>query len=72
MIEMDKDFVQFSREYLPCWNKCSDLVGSTDCCGDDNRAEIVYEDAVTWFNERFSLNSTREEEPYDVLIVDSM
>ena len=77
MIEIDEEMVQVSREHLPTWSDCSDLVDSADWCGDDERAEIYYEDALAWFNNRFSdtekIDSPEfEEEPFDVLIMDAL
>ena len=66
MIEIDPAMVQTSRQYLPSWNDCSNLVDSADCCFDDARVEIVYEDAIAWF--------VRRESPdlFDVIIMDTL
>uniref|UniRef100_A0A7S3V6I4 PABS domain-containing protein n=1 Tax=Chaetoceros debilis TaxID=122233 RepID=A0A7S3V6I4_9STRA len=77
MIEIDEEMVSFSREHLPDWNTCSDPEGSAIWCGDDDRAEMYYEDGLAWFNNRFSDDSridTEEfrEEPFDVLIMDAL
>ena len=70
MIEM---MVQVSREFLPDWNNCSDLVGSTEWCGDDERAEMHYGDAFGWFNDRFATGvEEKTEEKFDVLIMDAL
>lgn len=77
MIEIDEEMVSFSRKHLPDWNTCSDLKGSTIWCGDDDRAEMYYEDGLAWFNNRFSDDSRIDseeflEEPFDILIMDAL
>jgi len=77
MMEIDEEMVQVSREHLPSWSDCSDLEGSADWCGNDERAEIYYGDALAWFNHRFSdterIDSPEfKEEPFDVLIMDAL
>ena len=71
MIEM---MVQVSREFLPDWNNCSELVGSTEWCGDDERAEMHYVDGFGWFNDRFAtgVEEKSEEKKFDVLIMDAL
>ena len=68
--------VHTARHYLPDWSKCTDLVGSADWCGDDPRAEIYYEDAFTWFNNRFSADKIDSEkfneDTFDVVIMDAL
>ena len=77
MIEIDEEMVQVSKEHLPSWSDCSNLEGSADWFGDDERTEIYYEDALAWFNHRFSdtekIDSPEyKEEPFDVLIMDAL
>ena len=74
MIEIDEMMVQVSREFLPDWNNCTDLVvGSAEWCGDDERADIHYVDAVGWFNDRFATGVEEKiEEQFDVLIMDAL
>eukprot|EP00557_Chaetoceros_sp_GSL56_P001364 CAMPEP_0176496106 /NCGR_PEP_ID=MMETSP0200_2-20121128/11021_1 /TAXON_ID=947934 /ORGANISM="Chaetoceros sp., Strain GSL56" /LENGTH=768 /DNA_ID=CAMNT_0017894045 /DNA_START=676 /DNA_END=2978 /DNA_ORIENTATION=- len=77
MIEIDEIMVNVSREFLPDWNDCSDLEGSANWCGDDERAEMKYVDAFAWFNDRFSTSSGMEtaqhgEDPFDVIIMDAL
>mmetsp|Transcript_28983 Transcript_28983/g.33696 ORF Transcript_28983/g.33696 Transcript_28983/m.33696 type:complete len:745 (+) Transcript_28983:66-2300(+) len=75
MIEIDEIMVEVSREYLP-WSQCADIVGSKEWCGDDHRVDMFYEDALAWFNNRFSegrINSPEyKEDPFDVLIMDAL
>jgi S-adenosylmethionine decarboxylase proenzyme len=73
MIEIDEVMVQVSREFLPDWNNCTDLVGSAEWCGDDERADIHYVDAFGWFNDRFATGVEEKiEEQFDVLIMDAL
>lgn len=77
MIEIDEDMVQTSREHLPEWSDCSDLIGSSGgWCGDDERAEMMYEDAMAWFIDRFGDdkvdNGELKEDPFDILIMDAL
>merc|ERR1719457_399444 len=65
--------VSVSREFLPDWNNCTDLIGSAAWCGDDKRAEMYYTDAFAWFNDRFADGiEIDEEERFDVLIMDAL
>lgn len=76
MIEIDEVMVKFSREHVPFMSDCSDFIGSAEWCGDDKRADIKYEDAVAWLNDRFSENKINspeyQEDPFDVLIMDAL
>jgi len=77
MIEIDEEMVEVSRKALPEWSDCSDIVGSAAWCGDDERADIYYEDAMAWFNNRFSEESKIDseeyrEDPFDILIMDAL
>jgi len=77
MIEIDEIMVNVSREHLPDWSDCSDIVGSVDgWCGLDPRAELYFEDAMAWFMDRFAddkLDTPKfEEEKYDVIIMDAL
>jgi len=76
MIEIDEIMVSFSREHLPEWNDCSDIVGSADWCGDDKKADMRYEDGMAWFKNRFSDSRIQSEEykedKFDLLIMDAL
>jgi len=76
MIDIDEKMVGLSREHLPDWSDCSDIEGSADWCGDDDRASLYYEDALAWFNDRFSEqkipSNEYKEEAFDVLIMDAL
>ena len=72
MIEIDEMMVEVSRKYIPEWSDCSNIVGSRDSCIDDPRAQMYFEDALKWFEDRFGANSTIKEEPFDVIIMDAL
>mmetsp|Transcript_21139 Transcript_21139/g.42064 ORF Transcript_21139/g.42064 Transcript_21139/m.42064 type:complete len:670 (+) Transcript_21139:51-2060(+) len=75
MIDIDGEFVQLCRKYLPEWSDCSDLVGSTTpSCFDDDRARVYFEDAFQWFIDRFAAGKRHadpEEDFFDVIIMDA-
>ena len=71
MIEIDKMMVDVSKQYIPTWNSCEDIQGSTKCCFDDPRAEIYYEDALAWFIDRYN-NGGEGLEKFDVIIMDAL
>lgn len=70
MIEIDETMVNVSREFLPEWSDCSDLVGSSDWCRDDPRARMYYEDAYAWFINRYAQDLDKES--LDVIIMDAL
>jgi spermidine synthase len=74
MIEIDEMMVMASREFLPEWSDCSNLVGSAPNCFDDSRTEVFFEDAFKWFIDRFSDGGALKgtEEPFDVIIMDAL
>ncbi|KAL7450672.1 hypothetical protein ACHAWC_002552 [Mediolabrus comicus] len=74
MIEIDEGVVELSREYLKEWSDCSDLVGSTNDCFEDSRAEVLYEDAMKYFMTGFPTNDgvNGEIEKFDVIISDAL
>lgn len=59
MIEIDREVVEILREFAPEWSNCSDFCDNTGLCYDDPRAELLTEDAIKWFVDRF------EEQQYD-------
>jgi spermidine synthase len=74
MIEIDELMVKVSKEFLPDWNDCSNLVGSRANCFDDPRSQVFFEDAFKWFIDRFSDDGELKgtEEPFDVIIMDAL
>ena len=71
MIEIDPMIIEISNEYLPEWNDCSNLQGSTRYCIEDPRAKIYTEDAFKWFIDRYS-KETIEDPLFDVVIMDAL
>jgi S-adenosylmethionine/arginine decarboxylase-like enzyme len=73
MIEIDEQMVNVSREYLPTWSDCSNLVGSSASCFDDPRAHVHYQDAVSWFIRTFSPDVDLSADDFvDVIIMDAL
>ena len=74
MIEIDEDVVELSREYLKEWSDCSDLVGSSNTCFEDPRAEVRYEDAMQYFISAFPSNEAvgGSVDKFDVIVMDSL
>jgi len=68
MVEIDGDMVNASRKHLQSWNDCSDIDGSTSCCFDDPRAQVLIQDALKFFVKE----QTPEKEQFDVIIVDAL
>mmetsp|Transcript_21615 Transcript_21615/g.45472 ORF Transcript_21615/g.45472 Transcript_21615/m.45472 type:complete len:739 (-) Transcript_21615:48-2264(-) len=76
MVDIDEEFVNLCKVYLPEWSDCSDLVGSSGgSCFDDKRAKVHFEDAFKYFIDRYGGNSTwseqDDEELFDVIIMDA-
>lgn len=80
MIDIDEVMVKMSDVHLPTWNDCSDIVGSVESCFEDPRADVLYEDAMAWFINRFAdapsghLAETLQgtERPFDVIVMDAL
>ena len=73
MIEIDEMMVNASRQYLPEWNDCSNILGRSDNCFDDPHTELYCEDAFAWFKDRFSnQEDVRIEDKFDVVIMDAL
>ena len=75
MIDIDEIMVRTSDVYLSGWNNCSMIEGSAPSCFDDPRAEILYEDAMAWFIDRFGVTDNERigtEAPFDVIIMDAL
>ena len=71
MIEIDEMMVNVSRQHIPEWSDCSDLVDSAPWCLDDDRATVYFEDALVWFLDRY-LDGDNEHPKMDVLIMDAL
>lgn len=73
MIEIDEVMVKVSRDHIPEWSDCSDLVGSSSWCIDDPRATLYYEDALQWFMDRYlDDGSLQGGALLDVIILDAL
>jgi len=54
MIDIDEIMCKESARLLyPDWNGCDDFPNSTPSCFDDPRADVRYEDALSWFIDRY-------------------
>lgn len=71
MIEIDEEMVNVSREHIPEWSDCSDLVGSASWCIKDPRATEFYEDALQWFMDRYA-DDAPPNKPLDIIILDAL
>ena len=71
MIDIDQMMVNVSRQYIPEWSDCSDIVGSASWCIEDPRAKVYYEDALAWFMTRYS-DGTRFDTLLDVIVMDAL
>ena len=72
MIEIDELMVNASRQFLPEWNDCSNLVGRSKNCFDDPKVELYCEDAFAWFKDRFYSKEDITEDLFDVIIMDAL
>ena len=72
MIEIDADMVQAARDFLPALNHCGDF-GTHESCFDDDRTDLLCEDAFGWFMQRFGEKKTiHGEEKFDLIIMDAL
>lgn len=71
MIEIDELMVATAREHMPAWNTCDDIVGSTSSCFEDKRTQMVYEDAMMYFIDRYHENADSHPK-YDVVVMDAL
>lgn len=69
MIELDEEIIQISREFLPSLSDCSHFDGLADNCFDDNRVNIVIDDARSWFKQNYG-KVPKASEKLDVIIFD--
>jgi spermidine synthase len=73
MIELDAELVAISREFLPEFSDCSDIVGRAPNCFDDDLAKIEFADGRAWFTDRFSPSPTIPHPGnFDVVLVDAL
>lgn len=74
MIEMDEMLVQVAKEHLPFMSDCSDIVGLEGSCFENDKVNVVYEEAVQWFKDRYGPLATEEkksDQKFDVIILDA-
>lgn len=72
MIEIDAELVELSREYLPGFSDCSDLVGRAANCFDDDLTTVNFQDGRQWFMNRYGVSASVTEAKFDVLLVDAL
>jgi spermidine synthase len=72
MIEIDEMMVTVSRDFLPQWSNCSNLVGSAAWCVEDPRTTMYYEDALAWFMDRYGNDTKSDHDEMDVIIMDAL
>jgi spermidine synthase len=73
MIEIDEVMVNVSREFLPEWSYCGNLVGSAVSCFDDPRTEVHFEDAIAWFTDHFLDDEALDpKDQFDIVIMDAL
>lgn len=73
MIELDAELVQISRKFLPKMSNCSNFIGRSENCFDDELANVQYFDARAWFVDRFGDAPTIEAPPkFDVIFIDAL
>ena len=70
VIEIDELLVEIVREHLPSLTDCSDITGVASNCLDDKRVNLVIEDALTWFLDRFGTDPTKESIKFDAIFFD--
>jgi len=80
VIELDELMIEIAREHLPYMSNCTDIVDVADNCFDDERVELIIEDAKKWFLERYGDEAetettakaeTEEAIKFDVIILDA-
>ncbi|GKY96752.1 hypothetical protein MPSEU_000634600 [Mayamaea pseudoterrestris] len=73
MLEIDKEMVDLSREYLKEWSDCSKIPGSAPSCFENDRAQVLYTDAAAWFLDNFGKGKkVADEDKFDVVIMDAL
>jgi hypothetical protein len=69
VIELDEDIIAISREYLSSLSDCSQFDGLASNCFDDERANVVADDARSWFKENYGKVPTNSQK-LDIIILD--
>jgi hypothetical protein len=65
-------FPNASQQFFLEWSDCSDLIGRSENCFDDARADLSFKDASQWFKDRFLDAHGTTEERFDVIIMDAL
>ena len=72
MLEVDEKVTEMSRKHLKRYNDCSEFSQDTSCF-DDPRVEMHHMDAVDWFTQYYSDDSTLSKDSlYDVVLIDAL
>jgi spermidine synthase len=72
MIDIDGEFIDIARKYLPKMNDCSDLVGRAANCFDDEAVMLVLENGIKYFLDLQGPEQLNKPKPFDVVIVDAL
>lgn len=73
MIEIDYELVKLARAFLPDFSNCTELVGRSASCFEDDLVTTHFQDGRQWFMDRFGPSPTITDEPeFDVLLVDAL
>lgn len=74
MIEIDEEIIQIVQEHMPKMSDCSQLVGRADNCFEDEIVNIVHENGLQWFTDRYSAGATvaPPDNSFDVVLVDAL
>jgi len=51
MVDIDSMMIEIAKEHLPAYHNCTDLIGVADSCFDDERANILIQSAVKYFED---------------------
>ena len=73
MIEIDEELVEITRKYLPKMSNCSNFVGRSDNCFDDEIVNLFFEDGHQWFVDRYGKTASIEPQTkaFDVILMDA-
>lgn len=75
MIEIDEELVEIGKEHLSFMCDCADQedAPSSGLCYDDPRAELVFDNGMRWFVDRFAKEEdASKNEKFDVIILDAL
>eukprot|EP00934_Nitzschia_sp_Nitz4_P006639 Nitzschia sp. Nitz4//scaffold50_size126154//10231//12732//NITZ4_003668-RA/size126154-augustus-gene-0.124-mRNA-1//-1//CDS//3329553647//6629//frame0 len=72
MVEIDEELLGIVREHMPYFANCTDFIDRADDCFEDPAADVVIDDAKSWFVQRYAQEGTRDGPAFDVVIVDAL